>query len=843
LKKRPSCYFLLVVATILFSGTSQALQTYSFNGMTGHLSTTVNGGMPKEGFQYGLSFYSSVYTLNPSPAASTQLGWGTWFIPENLSFEQPLCPVGTIARDNWHERGPTYRDVYQTLEGGIGQWGSTHFPSSIPKFRVNGVPDCYNNQLGSTGWKFGGELLTSDKLGLAQLSNRLLLAPDGVTFTNVTNTSLLGNGWIALPLIPAYTSPIGVPTGDQSWTLFFHADNFKGPVAFFTPETWSAVNAVDTTGIGRGHDARPAFAGGLAIEIGMTPMFTGQDNTGARYRRIPRLIFPVDPSGTAVLQQDVNFYSKQAIWDGVAAWLENGTEATQMNAAGLFAPPIQGSSMGVTLGGASVTFDASFVAGAVQTSGATSFGMQWSGTMEPGVIPEYYKEDGATWRPVTVTQVPPETGLVNQLFPPAQRQLIPVLDQSSSSPWTSEKWIAGPFTVELSDSSFVDYVWYKFIDQPAITRLGLSQEVLQKLQTFVESLHEQSGLNGITIPPPSSGDLVTIDNALLVTPPAGLEKGYVPVVISQYRPVSIGSVEMAALESLYNATNGTNWSNATNWFTGTVDTWHGITVQGDRIVGIDLFNNGLTGTIPPELGNLTRLKTLELSQNQLSGSIPPEFGNLTALTFFSVYNNDLTGSIPFQMGNLTELTLLQLGANQLTGALPEEFGQLTKLQHLFINDNQFSGPLPLSLQNLNALTSFTFQVTQLCVPQDSAFQAWLGGVASVTSSGLTCEIVSDVDLSGVPLELTLGQNYPNPFNPQTTIEYTLPERSYVLLTIYDALGREIRTLVNAQVHAGAQRAMWDGRDVEGTRVASGPYYYRLLVNGNAVVTKKLLLLK
>ncbi len=65
-------------------------------------------------------------------------------------------------------------------------------------------------------------------------------------------------------------------------------------------------------------------------------------------------------------------------------------------------------------------------------------------------------------------------------------------------------------------------------------RLGLSAPVLQQLQTFVESLHQQSGLNGVSIPAPTFGTLATLDPAQLVTPPTGLEKGYVPIVVRQY---------------------------------------------------------------------------------------------------------------------------------------------------------------------------------------------------------------------------------------------------------------------------------------------------------------------
>ena len=91
---------------------------------------------------------------------------------------------------------------------------------------------------------------------------------------------------------------------------------------------------------------------------------------------------------------------------------------------------------------------------------------------------------------------------------------------------------AGPFSTHLGNGSVVDYVWYRFVDQPAISRLGLSDEQKAGLQAWAESLHDQ-GTDGLTIPPPTSGQLVSLDSELIVTPPPGLSRGYVPIAIGQ----------------------------------------------------------------------------------------------------------------------------------------------------------------------------------------------------------------------------------------------------------------------------------------------------------------------
>ncbi|RPI17459.1 MAG: T9SS C-terminal target domain-containing protein [Ignavibacteriae bacterium] len=89
----------------------------------------------------------------------------------------------------------------------------------------------------------------------------------------------------------------------------------------------------------------------------------------------------------------------------------------------------------------------------------------------------------------------------------------------------------------------------------------------------------------------------------------------------------------------------------------------------------------------------------------------------------------------------------------------------------------------------------------------------------------------------IPNKFSLSQNYPNPFNPKTIINFQLPMSNYVKLYIYDALGREIGTLVNEQLKAGTYQVDW-----QADSYASGVYYYKLITDGFSE-TKKMILIK
>tara|TARA_B100000953_G_scaffold234634_1_gene196037 strand:- start:201 stop:626 length:426 start_codon:yes stop_codon:yes gene_type:complete len=93
-----------------------------------------------------------------------------------------------------------------------------------------------------------------------------------------------------------------------------------------------------------------------------------------------------------------------------------------------------------------------------------------------------------------------------------------------------------------------------------------------------------------------------------------------------------------------------------------------------------------------------------------------------------------------------------------------------------------------------------------------------------------------------PTRFSLHQNYPNPFNPVTTLRYDLPEDAMVNITIFDMMGRVIKTIVNSQQNAGFKSVRWNATNDYGKPVSAGIYLY-MIQAGEYRQTRKMVLLK
>jgi hypothetical protein len=516
---------------------TQEVQAHS-EGLHGYIGFSATRPPAQSEYSAGMGFYAAVWPLIDQPLADFQIGLpSAWITPDNSdNKDKPLAPEGTLAR-TWPDRGPTWESVFQTVEGGLGYWAGNHFRYGPPKFSMNATPQGYDYEIGSPGWSFfySNEALPDNRLGIAQLSNRLLIPPDALPFQGNPNGQFLGYTWLAL----GFTDPTtgDPPTGDQSWTCFLSASNFKGPIAYYIPETWSKIGKLFKYPFiyGRGLDARPGNMGGGAMEINTVPRFDAQDAHGVVYSKIPKLQFPVDSQGRTFLVQDVTYYSKAALDNAFKAWRSGGPACSgRFDEKGAWKSQLttrttrydQG---GKIMAGVERVFDTKVFEGNV-------WGLEWfnSDISPKGIFPQYFKHAGEQRVAVKATDVPPETRLLAQEFKRAGR------GQAYTSPntgaWSRPGSKRGPFTVKLADGSLVTYSWYRFVDQPSFQQYDWSEEKKAALQAFVEKIHAHWGIGRDYMAPPTRGTLVALDPALLVTPPKDLEVGYVPIVTGQTAP-------------------------------------------------------------------------------------------------------------------------------------------------------------------------------------------------------------------------------------------------------------------------------------------------------------------
>ena len=250
-------------------------------------------------------------------------------------------------------------------------------------------------------------------------------------------------------------------------------------------------------------------------------------------------------------------------------------------------------------------------------------------------------------------------------------------------------------------------------------------------------------------------------------PPASAWQFLTPSVVQPTGPDS----DRAALIALYDATDGPNWTNRTNWLSDEpLEHWYGVTTDDDgRVTQLLLRENNLNGPIPAAVGNLTGLVRLDFQGNQLSGTIPSSLSNLAGLEILLLYGNRFTGTIPSSLGNLSDLVELNLSSNDLTGVIPPELGRLTKLTYLslrsngltgpipselgdmsslrslYLYDNQLDGPIPPNLKNLSNLEGLLLHDNQLSRP----VPAWLGNLSRLRSLNLRINGFT----GGIPPEL------------------------------------------------------------------------------------------
>eukprot|EP00301_Raphidiophrys_heterophryoidea_P006821 c12717_g2_i2.p1 GENE.c12717_g2_i2~~c12717_g2_i2.p1 ORF type:complete len:498 (+),score=138.40 c12717_g2_i2:344-1837(+) len=129
---------------------------------------------------------------------------------------------------------------------------------------------------------------------------------------------------------------------------------------------------------------------------------------------------------------------------------------------------------------------------------------------------------------------------------------------------------------------------------------------------------------------------------------------------------------------------------------------------------LDLSASNIRGSIPAAFfASLESVQLVNMNWNQFEGSIPTEIGMMTKMSSLQLYRSYLSGTLPSQIGKLSLLEIMDLGENQLSGSIPSELGRLTLLRTITIEGNQFSGTLPTELYQLERLRKLNLASNQL----------------------------------------------------------------------------------------------------------------------------------
>lgn len=503
-----------------------------------------------EEYNAGFSLYAAAWPIvERYPGSRFQTGlFGTWMFAQ---FD-----------------GEAPKDLYSDIEGGLGWWRDTRFATTTPKFIMGGVAPNFSSWANGPGAGKGRDWNKPlGKYAVAQLSPWVVWPPDGLNLAQGTCGELFGYGYLPLPIIDAKPTTAGtpVPTGDQCWTLFLNTANFKGPVCFFTPYFWSAAAAERPELAGKLLDSRPSNPNkAFQMETQWVParLSRAADGEGDReprtYARTAPVSFPIDDEGRTVVLHRLTTYTREALTEPVRRWFAGGEPAS-----GAIDPESAHMQRFGKGGGSTWRIFPNGTAkearrdidwarfGSPVSHDPFTFGYQWNAEFVRPVpdaggrrvrLPEYFrleevKGKSPRWSAVPEADVPPETGLHSLRFEtPRERNPGPYeTPDSPESPFRLPGPVAGPFETTLGDGSVVIYAWYRFADQPAMLNADLTPAERDEAQRRVELLHRAWTRDRTYLAPPTTGTLASLDPALIVTPPAGFEVGYVPIALRQER--------------------------------------------------------------------------------------------------------------------------------------------------------------------------------------------------------------------------------------------------------------------------------------------------------------------
>lgn len=274
----------------------------------------------------GFSWYTRIFTLiqEDTPVNAMQMGMaGTWLKPTNIKYDTCVCDPNGWPSANKDDQAAGCCDrpddycswLFQTIEGGPGYWPQGQLPTKMTKWRNVATSGCYSGGAQIPLFWYGGKKVECDKMGTIQLSNRFLMAPDGITFAR---QGLFGVGFVR--------TPVGKTNKDDYrsfWALVVNAEGFSGPVAYFLPEIWAqrqpAVEKESAHIKDWGHSSVGMTSGG-GFGFEWIPTQTFQK---AGIIKIPKMAVPVNAEGRSHFAAGAQGYEDEDIYHPLEAALYN----------------------------------------------------------------------------------------------------------------------------------------------------------------------------------------------------------------------------------------------------------------------------------------------------------------------------------------------------------------------------------------------------------------------------------------------------------------------------------------------------------------------------------------
>lgn len=420
---------------------------------------------------------------------------------------------------------------FQTFEGGAG-YGAGLFGQQ-PKWRVGDNANCYRAYTQSNmfhsrevqphacSWKDSDKVNPDHhrSMGLIQLSNRLMLFPDGQTFET---EGMAGHAYAKTPFGKTHAQDTR-----NFWTVIFDSENFAGPVAYFLPEFWKLRLDPKTRDFSDLSDIKKVNGRAPAWEC--HDMATYVDNN---VHKLIKMSMP-HHNGRNLFWMGQRGHDESEILHPLEEALSQGAlDASKLLSAGQ-RPPCHSTTTDAKFGNVA-KFATSKVA---MENGDCMWTLQAANSTCPRngrcSIPQYY-QGGKSIPPSQAS-----AALRKQSFR-MQKDSAQAYDALSKAPAGGCRDSPGPsdkklYCARTIDATWVGYRWYRFVDQPGLQQAGLSQGEKDFMQQRVETLHKMlptpvsHWINGRKFDEPSA----KVDPAAIATPPSGMEHGYVPIILYQ----------------------------------------------------------------------------------------------------------------------------------------------------------------------------------------------------------------------------------------------------------------------------------------------------------------------